>query len=198
MSINSWEQLYAKPLDCKKNILEYIDIIEQYSKNQLNKEEIEENYALIEDSIIAMSERIKPNTILQLRKALDGKLGQFKTHKIDEEQDCFLKFFQQAYPKNKRYKDYTWVLMDINRISDEQLLHTLKYINAWCFKNKLTEKEKKAIIDKVGRLVERTSLKYINQLKSLEGLNKGLGIKIIENNNRFEIIRHKASNNKCR
>lgn len=182
-----WQEAYGKPLDCKKHILEYIDVIKLLSKEQLTGEQLEEVCTHIENSISQMSDLIKANTILQLKKALMAKLGKFRSKNEKAPRNHFLKFFTEAYPKNKRYKEYTWVLMDLNKINDDQILHTLKYINAWCLKDKLSAGEKKDILPMIEKLIQRGNLKYINQVKSLEGVNKAFHMRIVEHGGKFEI-----------
>ncbi|WP_070000654.1 hypothetical protein [Cellulosilyticum sp. I15G10I2] len=188
-----WEKSYNQMLDSKKHILEYIDCIKLLSKEKINNEQTQAVYIFIEEHIDAMKASIKPNTILQLKKELNAKLGQFAPKRNKQPDNHFLKFFIEAYPKNKRYKEYTWVLMDLSRINDDQILHTLKYINAWCLKNKLNSAEKKDIIVLVRKLISKGNLKYINQVKSLEGLTKGLKIKIIDVNGKFEVTVYNKS-----
>jgi hypothetical protein len=178
---------YGKKLDCKKNVLEYIERVRLLSKEKVSIDQLQGSYCFIEKSINEMKDSIKPNTVLQLKKELDAKLGKFAPKKSSVPDNHFLKFFMEAYPKNKRYKDYTWVIMDLNKISDDQILHTLKYINAWCFKNKLSSGEKKDISQIIQKLVTKGNLKYINQVRSLEGLMRGLHAKIIENNGVFNV-----------
>ncbi len=186
-----WEASYHKELNSKKHILEYIDITKMLSKEKINSEQIQSVYAFIEEHIEVMKDAIKPNTILYLKKELNAKLGKFAPNKHKEQENHFLKFFMEAYPKNKRYKEYTWVLMNSSKINDDQILQTLKYINAWCFKNKLSSTEKQDIIEFVKKLVSKGNLKYINQVRSLEGLTKGVGIKIIDIKGKFEVISYK-------
>jgi len=178
---------YGKKLDCKKSIIEYIEKVKILSKDEINSEQIEESYAFIEKSIEDMKAVIKPNTILQLKKELDAKLWKFAPKKSNVPDNYFLKFFTQAYPKNKRYKDYTWVLMDFSKISDDQILHTLKYISSWCLKNKLQSYEKKDIVEMMNKLVVKGNLKYINQVRSLEGLMRALRAKVFEDNGTFYV-----------
>ena len=186
-----WEIAYGKTLDCKKNIIEYIEKTKVLSKETLNANQVMEIYSFIEKSIDDMKAVIKPNTVLQLKKELDAKLGKFAPKKTHVPENHFLKFFTEAYPKNKRYKEYTWVLMDFSKISEEQILHTLKYINTWCFKNKLRSAEKKDIIEMIKKLASKGNLKYINQVRSLEGVGKALKIKIVDLNGKFIVEEHK-------
>ncbi|MDF2878316.1 MAG: hypothetical protein K0S30_1412 [Clostridia bacterium] len=182
-----WQEAYGKPLNCKKHILEYIDVIKLLSKEQLTGEQLETVFTHIESSISQMSDLIKANTILQLKKELMAKLGKFRSKNEKVFQNHFLKFFTEAYPKNKRYKEYTWVLMDLSKINDDQILHTLKYINAWCLKDKLSPDEKKDILPMIEKLIQKGHLKYINQVKSLEGINKAFHMRIVEHEGRFTI-----------
>lgn len=182
-----WQACYNQELKSKKCILEYMERVKMLAKDKISPGQAQEAYLFIESHIEDIKSSVKPNTVLQLKKELQGKLGKFAPTNQKESENRFLKFFKEAYPKNKRYKEYTWVLMDLSKINDEQILHTLKYINGWCFKHKLNREEKKDIIPFVQKLVSKGQLKYINQIRSLEGLNKGLGIKVIQLEDRFDV-----------
>ena len=70
--------------------------------------------------------------------------------------------------------------MDINKISDEQILTTLKYVNFCILKGaRLNEEEKIDILREVKRLVKRKNLHNINDVRSLKALNDELKIKIV-------------------
>jgi hypothetical protein len=117
---------------------------------------------------------------MYLKNQLKAQLGKYVNEKDPKPINHFVEFFKEAYPENNRRKDFTWVLMDIRKISDEQIWTTLTYINAWCIKgNKLSESQKKDIIKMIEVLISKKNLKYINQLKSLENLRNGLNIKFM-------------------
>lgn len=166
------EQSYNKELNCKKNILEYIELLKEQDKEALTKESWQERYNMIYSQIEALSSQIKPNTVVQLKNALKAGIGKRVTTLDPVQQSSFVEFFKQAYPEGKRRKDFTWVLADSSKISDEQILHTLKYISNWCMKNKLDAKQKEDIKVMLVKLTNKGNLKYINQVKSLEGLRK--------------------------
>ena len=71
-------------------------------------------------------------------------------------------------------------MIDIDNISNEQIWHTLTYINRQCIKNNLEilEEERADIIKMIRRLIDKGDVKYINQVKSLDTLNDILDIKI--------------------
>ncbi|MGL5244775.1 MAG: hypothetical protein ACRC7R_06310 [Sarcina sp.] len=178
---NIWKELYGKELVSKKTILEYIDIIKDLKQDEITKEQIEETYKFIYKSIEGMISIVKTNTIMYLKNQLKSKLGKYVTNKDPKETNYFLDFFKEAYPPNKRKKDYTYVLMDINRITKEQIWNTLTYINAWCLNknNILSLEQKKDIIKMINVLLKSKDIKYINQIKSLEKLQKVLSIEIV-------------------
>lgn len=143
------------------------------AKDSLSQEERITRYNNIMEAIEALSSSIKPNTVLQLKNALNAAIGEYKKEIVEKQrQNTFITFFECAYPKGKRRKDFTWVLADWQKISDEQILHTLKYINTWCKDNTLTKQQIADIQIMIDRLVKHKSVKYINQIKSLEGLRK--------------------------
>ncbi|NRV62643.1 hypothetical protein DFH53_001397 [Clostridium beijerinckii] len=65
-----WEKLYNKELNCKKNILEYIDIAKILKKGEADPEKIQDTYNFIYDNIERMSDKVKPNTIMYLQNEL--------------------------------------------------------------------------------------------------------------------------------
>ena len=78
--------------------------------------------------------------------------------------------------------------MDLNRIADDQILTTLKYINNCILKGaKLNEGAKKDIVNVIKILVDRKNIHNINDVRSLQALNNELKIKIIEKNKLFAI-----------
>ncbi|SFC55756.1 hypothetical protein [Clostridium uliginosum] len=184
-----WEKLYNKELNCKKNILEYIDITRILKKENANIEQIEQTYNLIYNSIEKMANQIKPNTMMYLKNQLKAQLGKYISIKDPKEEDNFIKFFKEAYPANSRRKDFTWVLMDNNKITEEQIWTTLIYINRECLKKiiKLNSEEKADITKMVEKLVEKNNIKYINQVKSLEKLLNVLNINVVNVKDKFKI-----------
>jgi hypothetical protein len=174
-----WSLLYNKELTSKKSILEYIDITKILKNSNATIEQIEDTYSFIYKSIDDLGSLIKVNTNLHLKNQLKAQLGKYVKEKDPKPINHFIEFFKEAYPENNRRKDFTWVLMDINKITEEQIWTTLTYINAWCLKdNKLDENQKKDIIKIVELLISRKNIKYINQLKSLEKLHTNLNIKL--------------------
>lgn len=184
-----WESLYNKELNCKKNILEYIDITKILIKEKAEIYQIESTYNFIYKSIDKMANQIKPNTIMYLQNQLKSQMGKYVSIKDPKIESTFIEFFKEAYPEGNRRKDFTWVLMDINKIADEQIWNTLIYINKECLKNnlRLSNEEKEDIIKMVEKLVNRNNLKYINQVKSLNNLLNILKIKIVDNKDKFKV-----------
>lgn len=180
--------LYGKELNCKKNILEYIEVIKNLKKYNLTGEQMQDTYTFIYKSIDNMNSIVKTNTIMFLRNTLKSSLSKYVKETDPKEINYFLEFFKAAYPPKMRKKDFTWVLMDINRITNDQIWNTLRYINAWCLDgNRLSVAEKEDIIKMISVLVKSNNLKYINQIKSLEKLNKILKLNIIKENNQFRL-----------
>jgi len=185
----TWEKLYNKELNCKKNILEYIDITKILKKENIEPEKIQETYNLIYDSIDKMADEIKPNTIMYLQNQLKAELGKYVAIKEPKIENTFIKFFKEAYPADTRRKDFTWVLMDINKIADEQIWNTLIYINREYIGNRirLSSEEKSDIIKMVVKLVKKNDIKYINQIKSLSKLLNNLEIKVMNVKEKFKV-----------
>lgn len=184
-----WEKLYNKELNCKKNILEYIDITKVLIKEKADIYQIESTYNFIYNSIDKMSDQIKPNTIMYLQNQLKAQLGKYVSIKDPKIESTFIQFFKEAYPEGNRRKDFTWVLMDINRIADEQIWNTLIYINRECLKNdlRLSSEEKEDIIKMIEKLVKKNNIKYINQVKSLNRLLNVLKIKVVDSKDKFKV-----------
>jgi hypothetical protein len=185
----AWEALYGKELNTKKNILEYIEISKVLKQGDISSEKIQDTYTFIYNAIEEMSSIIKVNTKMYLKNQLKAQLGKYVAEKDPKPINHFLEFFKEAYPANNRRKDFTWVLMDISKITDEQIWTTIAYINGWCLRddNKLDESQKKDIIKMVELLVGRNNIKYINNIRSLEKLLSTLSIKIIAVRDRFKV-----------
>ncbi len=184
-----WEKIYNKELDCKKNVLDYIEKMRMIKKSNADEEQIQDTYNFIYDSIDAMADKIKPNTIMYLKNQLKAQLGKYVSIKDPKKENGFITFFKKAYPEKNRRKDFTWVLMDINKISEEQIWTTLTYINRECLKNniRLNGDEKSDIIKIIEKLIAKNNIKYINQVKSLEKLLSVLKIKVVPIKDRYSI-----------
>jgi hypothetical protein len=185
----TWKALYGKELNTKKNILEYIELTKVLKQDDISNEKIQDTYTFIYNAIEEMSSIIKVNTKMYLKNQLKAQLGKYVAEKDPKPINHFLEFFKEAYPANNRRKDFTWVLMDISKITDEQIWTTIAYINGWCLRddNKLDESQKKDIIKMVELLVGRNNIKYINNIRSLEKLLSTLSIKIIAVRDRFKV-----------
>ena len=184
------EAVHGQALTTKKSILEYIDKLKKLSKEGLEEALLKESYTLIEKAINDMSKQVKPNTIVFLKNELKTKLGKYSGMQLGRE-NAFLKFFKQTYETAKKTKEYTWVLADLTKIREQQILDTLKTVNTYCFKNKLTQGEKKDILPMIERIVDTQNVRYINQVRSMEGIRKAFRIKIVEDNQKFMIIKVK-------
>ena len=184
-----WEKLYNKELNCKKNILEYIDITKILKKENIDPEKIQDTYNFIYDNIDKMADKIKPNTVMFLQNQLKAQLGKYVVVKEPKIENTFIKFFKEAYPAENRRKDFTWVLMDINNIVEEQIWTTLIYINREYVGNRirLSSEEKSDIIKMIVKLVKKNDIKYINQIKSLSKLLNNLQIKVISVKDKFKV-----------
>ena len=184
-----WEKLYNKELNTKKNILEYIEMTGILIKEKVDIYQIESTYNFIYKKIDEMGAIIKPNTVMFLQNKLKEKLGKYVSLKDPKMQSTFIEFFKEAYPKGERRKDFTWVLLDINNISDEQIWTTLKYINRECLNEDLflDDEEIEDIVKVIGKLVRNNNIKYINDIRSLSTLNSILKIKVIEDKGKFKV-----------
>ena len=184
------KKLYNKELTCKKNILEYIEMTRILIKEQVEVYQIESTYNFIYRSIDKMSDKVKPNTIMFLQNKLKAQLGKYVSVKDPKIQSTFLEFFKEAYPKGERRKDFTWVLIDINNISEEQIWHTLTYINRECLEGFiLDDDEINDIIEMIEKLISKNDIKYINDVRSLEILNNILNIKIVKEKDKYKVKR---------
>lgn len=184
-----WEKLYNKELNCKKNILEYIDIAKILKKGEADPEKIQDTYNFIYDNIEKMSDKVKPNTIMYLQNELKNQFGKYVVEKEPKEEDAFIKFFKEAYPVKDRRKDFTWVMMNINNIVEEQIWTTLIHINREyiCQRVKLEAEEKEAIIKMIEKVIKKGNTKYINQIKSLDKVLNNLNIKIVNDKDKFKV-----------
>ena len=188
-AIEVWEKLYNKELNCKKNILEYIDITKILKKENVSEEQIKDTYNYIYEHIEGLKDSIKPNTMMYLKNNLKSQLGKYVKEKDPKPVNYFIEFFKEAYPENTRRKDFTWVLMDINRISEEQIWTTLAYINRECLNNNLNLKpeQKRDIVEIIEKLLKKNNIKYINNLRSLKNLTDKLNISIVAVGKGFKV-----------
>lgn len=187
-----WENLYGKELVTKKNLLEYIDLLRILKKENVSTDKVQENYNFVYEKIQEMCNRVKPNTIMYLQNQLKLVLGKLVYDKEPvKEENTFINFFKEAYPNGERRKDFTWVLLDIKNISNEQIWHTLTYINKEIIKNdlELDEVEIEDIIKVIELLVSRNDLKYINQVRSLNAVTEALNIKILSKKDKIKVVR---------
>jgi hypothetical protein len=184
-----WERLYKRELNCKKNILEYIDITIVLKKENVKEEQIKDTYNYIYEHIESLKDLIKPNTMMYLKNSLKSQLGKYVKEKDPKQVSSFIEFFKEAYPKDNRRKDFTWVLMDINNISEEQIWTTLTYINRECLSRKLflNSYQKKDILEMIQKLVSKNNIRYINNLKSLKHLTELLNINIVSVGKLFKV-----------
>lgn len=185
----TWKVLYDKELNTKKNILEYIDIVKVLKQEDIPSQQVKDTYNFIYNAIENMGSDVKVNTKLHLKNQLKAQLGKYVAEKDPKPINHFIEFFKEAYPPSNRRKDFTWVLMDISKITDEQIWTTLTYINSWLLKedNKLDEQQKKDTIKVIELMVKRGNIKYINNLRSLEGFLKNLNVKIVSADNKFRL-----------
>jgi hypothetical protein len=188
----TWERLYNKELNCKKNILEYIDITKVLKKENVNEEQIKDTYNYIYEHIEGLKNSVKPNTLMYLKNNLKSQFGKYVKEKDPKPVNNFIEFFKAAYPENTRRKDFTWVLMNINSISEEQIWTTLTYINRECLNKNLilNTSQKKDVIEMIEKLVSKNNIKYINNLRSLKQLTNILNISIVGVGEVFK-VRHK-------
>lgn len=178
--------LEAKPLTTKKNILEYIERIRKLAKEGMQEAEVKKVYDWIETQIDAMGSEVKVNTLVYLKNELRSHLGKYTMSSYGEE-NAFLRFYKKTFVNEVKTKEYTYALVDPSRISEMSILETLKTINTYGLKNKLTAKEKEDIMPMIKRIVNTQKVRLINQLRSMEGIRKNFKIRVIEVNKRFEI-----------
>lgn len=187
-----WERLYGKELNSKKSILEYIDIAKVLKKENARENQIKDTYNYIYEHIEGLKDSIKPNTMLFLKNSLKSQFGKYVKEKDPKPVNHFIEFFKQAYPENNRRKDFAWVLMDLNNISEEQVWTTLVYINRECLNNNLTlnPNQKEDIVEVIKKSIIKNNIKYINKLRSLKQLTDNLNIDIVSVGEIFK-VRHK-------
>lgn len=181
------DALQAAPLNTKKNVLTFIDTIKKLSKTELTPEQLTGMYAFIDGKIDEMGDGIKVNTLAYLKNELRNKLGKYAGTRHHEE-GAFLKFYKEAFKNSVKTKEYTWAMIDISKIQDTSVLETLKVINTYALKTKLTQEEKADILPMIKRMVDTQNVRLINQVRSMEGLRKAFRIKIIEKDKRFMMI----------
>jgi hypothetical protein len=191
-ALEIWRKLYNKELNCKKHILEYIDITRVLKKENASENQIRDTYNYIYESIEGLKDTIKPNTMMHLKNTLKSQLGKYIKEKDPKPVNYFIEFFKGAYPENKRRKDFTWVLMDIDSITEEQIWTTLTYINRECLNNKLclSSNQIKDIVEVIEKSVSKNNIKYINKLRSLKQLTDRLNISIVSVGEVFKVRRH--------
>ncbi|GFP75809.1 hypothetical protein [Clostridium fungisolvens] len=188
-AVEAWEKLYNKELNSKKNILEYVEITRIFKKLEVNPEKIQDTYSYIYGKIEDLKEKIKPNTMMFLKNNLKSQLGKYVVEKDPKPINHFIEFFKEAYPENNRRKDFTWVIMDVNKISEEQLWTTLTYINKECMNHdlRLSLSEKRNIIEVIELVVKRNNSKFISNLRNLKSLTDVLNIKIVSVGEIFKV-----------
>ena len=195
-TINNWQELTAEeihealgnvPLTTKKSILDYIDQIKKMSKEILSEEQLEEVYLFIDEKINDMGQIVKVNTLAYLKNELKNKLGKYAGSNRSED-NAFLRFYKETYKNHIKTKEYTWAMMDLSKLQDVSVLETLKTINTYALRNKLTKEEKDDIWSMLKRMVDTQNLRIINQVRSMEGIRKAFKIKIVKKDYRFCII----------
>lgn len=184
-----WEKLYNKELNTKKHILEYIEITKILKKGNVDENQIIETYNYIYNHIEKLKTSIKPNTMMYLKNTLKSQLGKYVKEKDPKPINYFIEFFKEAYPENKRRKDFTRVLNDLDSISEEQLWTTLTYINRECLNNDLDldSNQIKDIVEVVENAVKKNNVKFITKLRSLYLLTDQLNMTIVFEGQRFKV-----------
>mgnify|MGYP000273468867 CR=1 FL=1 len=191
-AVEIWEKLYNKKLDTKKHILEYIDITKVLKKEKASGDQIKDTYNYIYDHIEGLKETIKPNTMMFLKNSLKSQLGKYVKEKDPKPENHFIEFFKKAYPEDKRRKDFTWVLMDLDSISEEQIWTTLTYINREFLNNNLNlnSSQVKDIVAVIEKSIRKNNIKYINKIRSLKQLTDRLNMYIVNVDGEFKIRHH--------
>lgn len=185
------EKLSGKKLDTKNNILEYIELSRVLKQEGVPQELIENTYNLISDAINDMKPKVKANTVMFLQNKLKDQFKKLISFKKENKIDStFIKFLKRAYPEGQRNRNFTYVLIDEDKASAEQMWDTIAYINRGCIKQEifLTNPEKNDIIVIVERLVEKNDIKYVNQIKSMDKLLRILNIKIKDHKKGYRVI----------
>ena len=182
-----WQESGIGVLDTKKNILAYIDYVKKQSKEGVEEDHIRQSAEYIEAKIMAMSEKVKANTIVYLKNELRSKLGKFMSSTPIED-NAFINFFKQTYPERKRTRAFTFALADLNKLKTEQILDTLKKINTHCMQVGLSREAQKDILPMIQRIIDTQNVRFINQVKSMEGIRKVFRIKIVQEKGRFKIL----------
>jgi len=187
-----WEKLYNTELDNKKHILEYIDITRAIKKGSASEGQIIDTYNYIYDHIEGLKDKIKPNTMMYLKNSLKSQLGKYVIDKDPKPINYFIELFKEAYPENKRRKDFTRVLMDVDTISEEQLWTTLTYINREYPSNDviLDPNQIKDIVKVIQKAVSKNNNKFTIKLRSLKQLTDMLNISIVRVGEVFRVKRN--------
>lgn len=186
-----WEKLYNTKLDSKKHILEYIDITRALKKGNASEGQIIDTYNFIYDNIEGLKDKIKPNTMMYLKNSLKSQLGKYVIDKDPKPINYFIELFKEAYPENKRRKDFTRVLMDVDTISEDQLWTTLTYINREYPNNDvfLDSNQIKDTVKVIEKAVSKNNNKFILKLRSLRELTDMLNISIVKVGDVFKVKR---------
>ncbi len=101
-ALETWDKLYNKELNGKKNILEYIEITRVLKKGNINEDQIKDTYNFIYNHIEGLHDLIKPNTIMFLKNNLKSQLGKYVKAKDPKPVNHFIEFFKATYPENSR------------------------------------------------------------------------------------------------
>lgn len=133
---------------------------------------------------------------MHLKNNLKAQLGKYVIKKDPKAINYFIELFKEAYPKDKRRKDFTWVLMDLNNITKEQLWITLTYINKEVIANdfRLSKEHKRDIIEVIGIVIKKSDIKFINNIRSLSPLTEILKIRI-EKSGKHYLVEEKPNMN---
>ena len=185
-----WEKLYNKELNTKKQILEYIDITKILKKENVSEDQIQDTYTFIYDNIEGLKDSIKPNTMMYLKNSLKSQLGKYVKDKDPKPVNHFIEFFREAYPDDKRRRDFMRVLMDLDTISEEQLWTTLTHINRECLSNylELDTNQIKDIVEVIEKSIKKNNNnKFTTKLKSLKTLTDKLNIEIVNVGEIFKV-----------
>jgi hypothetical protein len=165
------EYLEKKDLS-KKDILNYLEQIEKIPKDELSFETWQQAYQEVTKVLEGMKSHLKVNTLAYLQKEQKKAFAKKITLTPMTVKNTFQDFFALAYPEGKRDKSYTRVMVDSLKATEEQILHTFKYISNWSLTNKLSSKQIQELLPFLKRLDSPYMNKYILQIKSLEGLRK--------------------------